>query len=89
MRWGKDWCGLFSGLVLFRLVVNPLQVGVVGPYLVWSTWFPSHLPLEGIGPYLDFVGRNQRPAVPGVQDPDNIPMLSPNHVIVVSSHWKH
>jgi hypothetical protein len=26
----------------------PLKPGVVGPYLVWCVWFPSHLPLEGI-----------------------------------------
>jgi hypothetical protein len=31
---GKRWCGLLSGLVLFRLVVLPLQPGVVGPYPV-------------------------------------------------------
>jgi hypothetical protein len=35
------------GLVLLRLVVSPLQPGVVGPYLVWGTWFPSRLTLEG------------------------------------------
>jgi hypothetical protein len=44
---GKEWCRLLPGLVLFRLVVPPLQPGVVGPYPVWGTWFPSHLLLEG------------------------------------------
>jgi hypothetical protein len=29
---GKDWCGLLPGLILFRLVVPPLQPGVVGLY---------------------------------------------------------
>jgi hypothetical protein len=27
---GKQWCGLLPGLVLFRLVVPPIQSGVVG-----------------------------------------------------------
>jgi hypothetical protein len=45
---GKYWCGLLSGLVLFSLVIPPLKPGVVGSYLVWGTWFPSHLSLEGI-----------------------------------------
>jgi hypothetical protein len=39
----------FSGLVLFSLVVPLLQLGVVGPYLIWGAWFPSRLPLEGTG----------------------------------------
>jgi hypothetical protein len=30
----KQWCGLLSDLVLFRLVAPPLQAGVVGLYLV-------------------------------------------------------
>jgi hypothetical protein len=30
----NDWCGVLSGLVLFRLIVHPLQIGVVGPYPV-------------------------------------------------------
>jgi hypothetical protein len=38
--------GLLLGLVLFRLVAPPLQLGVVGIYLVWGVWFPSHLPLD-------------------------------------------
>jgi hypothetical protein len=33
----KYWCGLHPGLVLFRLVIHPLQLGVVGPYPVWGT----------------------------------------------------
>jgi hypothetical protein len=44
---GWYWCRLLPGLVLFRLVVHPLQPGVVGPYLIQSIWFPSHLPPEG------------------------------------------
>jgi hypothetical protein len=28
-------------------VAPPLQLGVVGPYLVRGVWFTSHLPLEG------------------------------------------
>jgi hypothetical protein len=32
----------------FRLVAAPLQPGVMGPYLVWGVWFPSHLLQEGI-----------------------------------------
>jgi hypothetical protein len=62
---GKDWCGLLSGLILFSLVVSHLQSGVVGPYPIWGTRFLSHLPLEGTGPYSDFLYRNRRPAVPG------------------------
>jgi hypothetical protein len=37
--------GLLPGLVLFELVVPPLQPGVVGPYPVQGVWFPSHLQL--------------------------------------------
>jgi hypothetical protein len=40
-------CGLLLGLVLFRLVVPPLQPRVVGPYPVRGVWFPNRLPLEG------------------------------------------
>jgi hypothetical protein len=36
-------------LVLFRLAASPIQAGVVGPYLIWGTWFPSHFLLEGTG----------------------------------------
>jgi hypothetical protein len=31
---GTCWRGLFPGLILFRLVVPPLQIGVVKPYLI-------------------------------------------------------
>jgi hypothetical protein len=44
---GKQLCGLLSGVVLFRLVAPPLQVGVVGSYLVRDAWFPSYLLLVG------------------------------------------
>jgi hypothetical protein len=45
----EDQYGSFLNLVLFKLEVSPLQRGMVGPYLVWDTWFPSRLPLEGTG----------------------------------------
>jgi hypothetical protein len=44
---GKYCHALLSGLLLFRLVVPPLQLGVVGPYPVWGVWLLSHLLLEG------------------------------------------
>jgi hypothetical protein len=56
---GSDWCGLLSGRVLFRLVVPPLQPGVVGPYLVRGMWFASRLSLERTGTYIDFLGCNR------------------------------
>jgi hypothetical protein len=41
---------LFLGPILFyRLVAPLLQLGVVGRYLEWGAWFPSHLPLEQTG----------------------------------------
>jgi hypothetical protein len=43
----EDQYALFPGLVLFRLVTPPLQPGVVGPYPIWDTWFPSRLSLKG------------------------------------------
>jgi hypothetical protein len=73
LRWDKrDWCISHLGWVLFSLVQPPLQLEVVGPYLVWGAWFPSYLPLEGTGPYLDLVSHNWRPAVPRAQDPDKV-----------------
>jgi hypothetical protein len=42
-----DWCGLPECLVLFRLVVPPVQPGVVESYLVRGARFPSHLLLMG------------------------------------------
>jgi hypothetical protein len=44
---GKCWFGLLPGLVHFRLLVPPLQIGVGGEYPVWGAWFLSRLPLEG------------------------------------------
>jgi hypothetical protein len=70
---GKDWCGLLMGLVLFRLVVCPLRPGVVGPYSIQSTWFLSHLLLEGTEPYSEFLSCNRWPMVPRVQDPYSSP----------------
>jgi hypothetical protein len=47
---GGPYCrGLLPGLVLFRLVVSPLQPGVAGSYPIQNVWFPSRLPLEGTG----------------------------------------
>jgi hypothetical protein len=46
---GKQMCGLLPGLVHFRMVVPPLQPGVVGPYPEWGVWLPSRLIREGIG----------------------------------------
>jgi hypothetical protein len=63
-----DWCKVLPGLVLFRLVVPPLQSGVVGPYPVRGIWFPRNFLLEGTESYPDLLSHNQRPAVPGVQD---------------------
>jgi hypothetical protein len=72
--WGKrDWCRLLLDSVLFRLVVPLLQLGVVGPYPVRGVWFPNRLPLEGIRPYPDLLGYNQRPTVLRVQGPDSSP----------------
>jgi hypothetical protein len=51
---GKRSCGLLSSLVLLRLAAPPLQLGVVGPYLVQGVLFPSHLPLEGTGHIKNF-----------------------------------
>jgi hypothetical protein len=51
LRWGKrDWYGLGTSLVLFRLVVPPLQPGEVDPYPVRAVWFASRLPLKGTTP---------------------------------------
>jgi hypothetical protein len=44
---GEDWYGSFLGLVLFRLVVPPLQPVVVGSILVRCAWFSSRLPAGG------------------------------------------
>jgi hypothetical protein len=49
-RCAKGLVWLLPCLVLFRLVVHPLQPGVVGPYPVWGTLFPSRLLLEETGP---------------------------------------
>jgi hypothetical protein len=53
-------------------VIPLLQPGAVGPYLVWGTWFSTHLPLEGTWSYPD-LGFNWRPTVLVVQDPDSSP----------------
>jgi hypothetical protein len=36
----EDWFGLILGLVLFRLVAPPLQLEVVGPYIIWGCLVP-------------------------------------------------
>jgi hypothetical protein len=48
-----DRYGLLLSPVLFRLVVPPLQSGMVGPYPVWGTWLASCLPLERTSSYSD------------------------------------
>jgi hypothetical protein len=47
----------------FRLVVPPLYLGVVGPYLVPGVGFPSRMPLVGTRPHPDLLGRNRQPLV--------------------------
>jgi hypothetical protein len=37
--------GLLSGIVLFRLMVSPLQPGVVAPYSIWGIRFVSRVSL--------------------------------------------
>jgi hypothetical protein len=72
----KEWrCGLLPGLVLFSLVVPPLQLRVVGPYPVWGVWFPSRLPLEWTG-HIYNLGHNQWHILPGVLDPDNLAIFA-------------
>jgi hypothetical protein len=44
-----DWHGLLPSLVLFMLVVSPLELGVVGAYLVRGVGFSSRVSLEGTG----------------------------------------
>jgi hypothetical protein len=64
----KGWCGSCLDLVCFKLVVPPLQPWAMRPYLMWGTWFPSHLPLEGTRSYTYLLGHNRWPAVPRIQD---------------------
>jgi hypothetical protein len=45
----KALYGLFLSLILFRLTAPSLQSGVVEPYPVHATWFPSCLPLVETG----------------------------------------
>jgi hypothetical protein len=42
----KRMCGLLPGSVLLRLVVLPLQAGVVGSCPIRGIWFSSHLSLK-------------------------------------------
>jgi hypothetical protein len=65
-------CRPYPGLVHFMFVVPPLQPRAVGPYLVWGTWSPSRLPLEGTWSYLDLLDRNRRPMVPGYKSPTKL-----------------
>jgi hypothetical protein len=41
------WHGLLLSLVLFKLMVPPLQLGVVERYPIRGVWFPSRLLLVG------------------------------------------
>jgi hypothetical protein len=59
------------------MVVPPLQPGVVGQYPVRVVWLSNHLALQGAGSYLDFLGHNWWPAVPGVQDLDSGSLTAP------------
>jgi hypothetical protein len=61
----KDRYGFCLGLVLFRLVVPPFQVGAVGQYLVQGASLPNCLLLEGPGSYPDFFW--PKPAARGTQ----------------------
>jgi hypothetical protein len=65
----EDQYRLFPSLILFRLVAPPLQSGVVGPYVVWGTWFPNHLPPEGAGHIQIFWAVTGNSRYPRVQDP--------------------
>jgi hypothetical protein len=61
------------GFSSFKLVVPPLQPGVVEPYPVRGSWFPNHLALEGTRLHSDLLDHNRQLLVLGVQDPDNRP----------------
>jgi hypothetical protein len=61
----KEVVRIVAGFTSFKLVVPPLQLGAVGPYLVRGPQFPSRLPLEGTWSYPDLLGHNRRPAVLG------------------------
>jgi hypothetical protein len=74
---------LLSGSVLFRLVTHPLQLGVVGPYLLWGVWFPSRLLLERMV-VSKILGHNRWPAVPGVLDLD-MDLLQLLHISVLQN----
>jgi hypothetical protein len=54
----------------FKLVVPPLQPGVMGLYPIHSAWFPIRLSLEGTRSYSDLLGPNRLPAVAGVNNLD-------------------
>jgi hypothetical protein len=71
----EDQYRLFLGLILFKLVVPSLQPGVVGPYLVRGTWFPSRLPLEGTDHIQIFWAVTGDLRYPGVQDPVSSPQV--------------
>jgi hypothetical protein len=55
---GSDWCELLLDRVVFRLVVPPLYLGVLEPYLIRGKWFPSHLPLERTESYPNILSCN-------------------------------
>jgi hypothetical protein len=67
----KELVQIMPGFSSFKLVVSPLQPGAVESNPVRDPRLSSHLPLEGIGSYLDLLNHNRRPAVPKVQDPDS------------------
>jgi hypothetical protein len=67
---GKDRCGLLPGLLLFSLVVPPLQRYTISGmgYLI-----PQSFAAGGNWAISRFLGCNQWPVVLGVQDPDSSP----------------
>jgi hypothetical protein len=69
----KGLLQVVPGFICFKLVAPSLQPGEVGPCLVHGTWFPSHLPLKGTGPYQTHLGRNWCPQYPGYR----IPIVAP------------
>jgi hypothetical protein len=54
--------------------------------LVRHTWIPSHLPLDGTGPYPDLLSHNQRSSIPEIQDP-NRPHRTLNREFLGSICW--
>jgi hypothetical protein len=69
-RVGKWLHGSLPWLVLFRLVGSSLQPRKVWLFLGMGCFVPQPYVAGGSQSYLGILGRNQRPAVPGVNYPD-------------------